>query len=230
MIEQTTTVRHPWWLRPVVWVAAAATGAGLVWLLKLAAGWLAELPWAPLQGPFGVVASLPEPQATIGACVVGAGLGLVLAHYVDQELLTVRVSRTEVTLARTGIPTVVVARSAVATAFVDAEHLVLLGRSGEEVAREPCHLSVRRLSAAFAGAGVAWAEKDPYTDAYRRWVPATDGLPVGADALFAARQRALKAGDTDDVAELRSELGRLGVVVRDVSKRQYWRLTSAAPH
>jgi hypothetical protein len=230
MIEKTTSVQHPWWLRPAVWLGPAAAGAGLLWLLKLAAGWLAGVSWVPMRAMFRLIASLWEPHATIGACVVGAALGLVLAHYVDQELLTVRVTRTEVTLARPGVPTVVVQRAAVATAFADAERLVLLGRSGEEVARQPCHLSTRRLSAAFAGAGIAWAEKDPYEDAYRRWVPDTDGLPVGANALFAARERALKACDTDDVSELRGELGRLGVVVRDASKRQYWRLTSTGSH
>jgi hypothetical protein len=48
-------------------------------------------------------------------------------------------------------------------------------------------------------------------------------LPQAADAFLRARARALKDDKTDDVAELRDELARLGVVVRDEKKKQYWR-------
>jgi hypothetical protein len=63
---------------------------------------------------------------------------------------------------------------------------------------------------------------------YRRWVPDTPDLPIGADALLKARQRALDSDQGGDVAELRDELARLGVVVRDEAKRQYWRRHSGA--
>ena len=53
-------------------------------------------------------------------------------------------------------------------------------------------------------------------------------LPVGADALLKARARALDKGDSGDAAELRSELARLGVVVRDEKKRQFVRTYSGA--
>jgi hypothetical protein len=222
VIDETVTVAHPWWLRAAAWLGLAAVGAGLGWLLTLVADWVAGLTWAPLQGPFELVAGLPEPHATIGALVVGALAGLVLAGFVDQEALTVRVSRTEVRLSRPGT-TRIVDRPTVATAFLADERLVLLGRGSEELAREPCHLPKARLAAAFTGHGIAWADADPYADAYRRWVPETPDLPPGANALFAARERALKAGDTHDVEELRAELARLRVVVRDEAKRQYWR-------
>jgi hypothetical protein len=227
MMDLTTTVAHPWWHRAAAWTGLTGAGAGLGLLLELAVGWLAHLPWAPLQGPARMIESLPAPYATIGALALGTVAGLVLAGYVDQELLTVRLSSFGITLSRPGTAAVVVHRAAVS--FLDRDQLVLLGPGGEELARQPCHLPARRLSAAFAAAGVPWVVEDPYADAYRRWVPGTAGLPVGANALFAARERAVQAGDTDDVAELREELARLGVVVRDTGRRQHWRLTSTVP-
>jgi hypothetical protein len=49
------------------------------------------------------------------------------------------------------------------------------------------------------------------------------GLPEGANALLNARTRALAKKQKDDEAELRREVGTLGVVVRDEGTRQYWR-------
>jgi hypothetical protein len=100
---------------------------------------------------------------------------------------------------------------------------VLLGRTGRVLAREPCHLSKRRLRTAFTANGVEWADRDPYLDAYRRWVPDLPEVPAAAHALFVARQKALDARDDTDIRELRDELARLGYMVRDEGKRQYWR-------
>jgi hypothetical protein len=54
-------------------------------------------------------------------------------------------------------------------------------------------------------------------------VPGLPELPATAHALLAARQKAVDSGDDSDKRELRSELGRLGYVIRDDRKRQYWR-------
>jgi hypothetical protein len=50
-------------------------------------------------------------------------------------------------------------------------------------------------------------------------------LPTGANAILRARARALERGDTEDAAQLRRELGKLGIVVREEAKRQSWRRT-----
>ncbi|PSK63604.1 hypothetical protein B0E53_04446 [Micromonospora sp. MH33] len=47
--------------------------------------------------------------------------------------------------------------------------------------------------------------------------------------MLRARQRAVDAGRGGEAAELRGELARLGVVVRDEGKRQYWRLVAGPP-
>jgi hypothetical protein len=40
----------------VVWASFPLVGAGAAWLVKALAGWIAELPWAPFQGPFELIA------------------------------------------------------------------------------------------------------------------------------------------------------------------------------
>lgn len=227
MIDTRVTVAHPWWGRALLFGCLPVVGAALALLLHWGVRWLAGQSWMPLPGPVRLVASLPERPAVIGATLVGALAGLVFAGLVHQEFLRVTVSRTEVVLSRPGTIRVLDS-AAVAVAFPDRDRLVLLDRAGAELAREPSHLPHRRLAAAFTGYGVAWADRDPHAGAYRRWVPESPELPPAARALLTARERALKAGDEHDIAELRDELARLGIVVRDEKTRQYWRRTSGS--
>ncbi|MEV4352173.1 hypothetical protein AB0J83_47570 [Actinoplanes sp. NPDC049596] len=219
MLQGRTTVPTPWWIRVMVWIGAPALGFGVAELIIL----LGRVEWLP--GPFGLIEELPDVVTTYVTPALGVVLGLVLAAMVDAESLKVEVSVAEVVLTRPGHRQVV-PRGDVAVAFPDRDKLVLLGRTGRELAREPCHLPRKRLRAAFADNGVPWADEDPYLGAYRRWVPGLPGLPGAADAILAERQKALKSGDEDELRDLREELGRLGIVVRDVKKKQYWRNAS----
>jgi hypothetical protein len=218
VLTPTTIVPTPRWARVLAWLGLPVAGAALL----LAAVRL--LLWLPFAGPFGLLRHLPDRAATIGSLGLGAIAGLVLAALADQESLTVRLTMTEVVLTRPGT-TRTVPRGEVAVAFRDRDRLVLLGRTGCELAREPSHLSPARLRAAFAAHGIGWADQDPYLAAYRRWVPGLPDLPATAHAMFAARQKALETGDETDQRELREELGRLGFAVRDERKKQYWRPT-----
>lgn len=224
-----TTVTEPAWTRALMWSVFPLLGAGAGWLLKAIAGWIVSLPWAPLQGPFRLVeelvASFGEPQATIGALSLGAVAGLVLAFIAEQERLIVSVSNSQVRVAR-GESSQAFDSSSVRAVFVDAKQLVLLGQSGEELVREVSELDTDRLRAAFVARGYPWLSGgDPYKDEYRLWVEDTPDLPAGADALLNARARALESGDNDkeDAAALREELSRLGIVVKDENRHQYWR-------
>ena len=59
------------------------------------------------------------------------------------------------------------------------------------------------------------------------WNASAIGLPAGADALLAIRAKAFTDSKrTADAADLRAELIKLGVVVRDQGGKQYWRLAS----
>ena len=206
-----------------VWIGLPLVGAGAGRLLQIVAGWATSLPWAPFQGPFKLVASIPGPQATIGALAFGFVAGLALAALAAAESLTVTVGSDRVTMERDETAREI-RRAQLGAVFRDGKCLVLLGRAGEELAGESSDLAEDRLGAAVVAHGYPWRpDGDPYRDEYRRWVEETPGLPRGADALLKARARAMDKGDSDEVAALRAELIKLGVVVRDEKKRQYWR-------
>ncbi|MQA88121.1 MAG: hypothetical protein GEV03_26755 [Streptosporangiales bacterium] len=226
-----TVVAQPPGERALVWIGFPLVGAGAGWLLKSVAGWVASLPWAPFQGPFRLIASVADrPLATIGALVVGGVAGLVVAFLAENDYVSVTVGDEQVTLARGGSSRDV-PRGSIESAFLDGKHLVLLGHATEELAREGGDLpDATRLEDAFLAHAYPWHPAgDPYKDQYRRWVEDTPDLPGGANALLRARARALGKGDKDDAAELRAEVSKLGVVVRDENNRQYWRRTGQPP-
>lgn len=206
--------------RLVRWVGLPAGGALVLWLLKLAAGWLVTLRWVPFKGPLELIDSIPEPAATVGALGIGLVIGVVLALMAHGESLTVAVAEDQVTLTDGENRTSTFAREQVSAVFPDRSRLVLLGPDTGELARLPHDLNVTRLAEAFRAHGYPWTDADPHTERYRRWVPDMPGLPTGANALFAARDKA----DSADSKELRAELAKLGVLVRDDKGKQYWRL------
>lgn len=205
-------------------VGAAAGGA-----LAATSDWLAGQSWVPVQGLFELAARLPDAYATAGGVVLGTLAGLVVAGIATAERLAVAVDRERVRLHRPGGPAREVARRDTRAVFVDGKALVLLGPDEGELARERSDLPAGRLEEAFRFHGWPWTDADPHRDAYRRWVPGLPGLPAEADALLRARQRALDASRDGEARELRGDLARSGVVVRDAGRRQYWRLTRSAP-
>lgn len=218
-----TVVADPGWVWVLLWLTVPLIGGGLGWLLKLAVGWITSLPVAPLPGWVRLLGDLPEPWATSGAVGLGVLAGLAFCLHAQGESLAVRIGTRRVVLAR-GEVTTELTRDQVGAVFLDGKQLVLLGRAGDELAREASDLDGRALEAAFLGRGYPWCgDGDPHRDTYRRWVPGLPELPAGTDVLFQARERALAKGDDADAADLRAELSRLGIVVRDEKPRQYWR-------
>lgn len=230
MATARTVVRQPAWVTGLVWTALPPLGAAAGWLVMLAAGALADLRWAPLGWLFRLIDAVPQPAGTLGALCVGGFAGLGLAYAAHRENLTVTIGWDAVTAARPGAPPASFPRGGIGAVFLEGKQLVLLGRAGEELAREKSDLTGGRLAAAFTAHNYPWRpDGDPYEKEYRRWVPDEPGLVPAANALLRARERALDRNDATDVAELRGELARLGVVVRETGRRQYWRLVDEAP-
>lgn len=221
-----TVVAPPPAERALVWVGFPLIGAAAGWLLKSLAEWATSLPWVPFQGPLELVASVPDPQATIGSLALGVAGGLVVAVLAEQDYVRVTVEDDQLTVTRGGSSRRV-PRASVEAVFLDGKQLVLLGHETDELVREGGDLpDAERLQAAFRAHGYPWVPGgDPHKDEYRRWVEDLPDLPAGADAVLKARARALDRGDKEDAAQLRLELGKLGIVVRDEGKRQFWRRT-----
>ncbi|MEV4003025.1 hypothetical protein [Actinomadura sp. NPDC049753] len=221
--DAPTTLARSAWAQGTLYAAAAVLLAGVAWLLNPLANWLVGLERAPMRGPAELLVSIPEPWLTIGLVALGALGGTALIFFDSLEQTSVTVSGERVILERTG-HFQEIARQQVGHVFRENDRLVLLGLKGEEIAREKCDLSARRLAAAFTEHGYAWVAGDPYEDEFRIWFPKTPELPELANALLAARADAMKSSDSgDSVKELRRELARIGIVIRDRGRQQYWR-------
>lgn len=217
------TLTEPLWARLLMWLGLPAVGAGALYGLTRLADWVAGLPWFPFQGLFELVSEIPEPQRTWAALGVGLVGGLVLAMIGHAESLTLTVDHQGVSFTRDD-KTAKINKDQITAAFLDGKNIVLLGRDGRELAREPSELDPSQIQEAFRSTGYAWlADGDPHKEQYRRWVESDPDLPPAADAFLRARDKAIKKDQKKDVAELRQELARLGVVVRDEKKNQYWR-------
>ncbi|WP_130343610.1 YqeB family protein [Herbihabitans rhizosphaerae] len=217
-----TVVTAPTWMAVLFWLGFPVGGALLGVLLRVVAEWVGGYDWAP--GPLRMLESLPEPQVTIGAVAIGAAVGVGLGLIGRHESVIVTVSPETVILKRKGTSRVIAADH-VHVVFRDANCLVLQGKRGEDVAREWCDHSAKTLAEAFREHGYTWVAEDPHAAEFHRWVPGAHGLPAGANAILKAREKLLHSlEETDDARELRGELAELGVVVRDVKKKQYWRL------
>ncbi|WP_344870487.1 YqeB family protein [Allokutzneria multivorans] len=214
-------VAHKQWERNLLWFGAPALGAVFGWLVKPLAEWVLTLRWVPMQGPFKLAEQAPSWVLVCGGAVLGLGFAFLGAL----DMTEVSVSRERVVFRR-GDNTTEVDGTEVDAVFLDGKRLVLLGPDGAELAAEKTDLPAAELREAFGASGYRWLDEgDPHAAEYRLWVEDTPDLPTGADALLKARKRAISGGESEDVRLLRSELGRLGVVVRDDGKRQYWRMT-----
>lgn len=221
-MESETVVADPAWVPPMLWTGFPVLGAGVGFGLTAIADWVASLAWAPRQGLFRLVGSIAEPHATIGALVIGGLAGLAVAYSAAKDTLAVGVSANGVVLNRGGTERAI-DRTDVSAAFVDSKQLVLLGPNTQELAREKSDLPAARLQDAFLAHGFPWLAGDPHKEEFRRWIEETPDLRPDAAALLKARAKALSKRKRDDAAALRTELARLGVVVRDEKKRQFWR-------
>ncbi|MEV0051778.1 hypothetical protein AB0H34_14905 [Saccharopolyspora shandongensis] len=219
-----TTVAEHRFIRHGSWLICPVLGALLIWLLRMAAGWVAGLSWAPFQGVFELAASVPDPWGTVGAVVIGLIIGLGFAGLMAQERLTVTVEPERVTLA-VGSSAQHIARDEIGSVFLDRKYLVVLDGSGAEQARQPSDLDWTKLRRAFVEHGYPWREKDPFAGHYALWVEDAPELPLRINALMAARERALRKRDGKEAAVLRTELAQHGILVRDEKKRQFWRAT-----
>ncbi|MGW8529323.1 MULTISPECIES: YqeB family protein [Nocardiopsidaceae] len=227
--NRPTVVRDGAVAHVLLWTCFPLLGAAAGWVLSMVPGWLAALPeWVhalpmvPGREQVDLLAGLDGPVLTAVLSAVGLGAGALLALLSYGDMVVVEVGDGGVRITRGGKGPEI-GRDRVGTVFLDGKDLVVLGPDTAEAARERTDHGAGRLRAAFEAHGYRWRDGDPHADEFQRWVDGMPGLEQHAQAVLRARRTALESGDADDCAELRGELARLGVVVREEGKRQYWR-------
>lgn len=218
-----TKVGPPLPFHGLLWVGFPLLGALAGWLLALALDWIVGLSWAPFQGPLNLLDEVTGAWTTPVLIAIGAVAGIVVALVAYGEIAFVTVDPETVTITLDNKSSHI-ARADAAAVFVEGKHLVIQDRSGRQHARAPISdLPADKLKGAFTTHGYPWVGSDPFEAAFVRWVPDAPALPAGASAILAARQKALEKGNKDDLEDFRHELDRVGVVVREDGKRQFWR-------
>lgn len=222
--QQTATVAvEPSYRRYGAWIGLPVAGGLLGCLVTLLAGWVAGLPWAPFQGPFELVASLPQPHGTLAVAGFGMVAGLGFASYMATDRLAVSVTAEGVELRRGRRPAQTIDGTCVRTAFAGGGTLVLLDDDGDELAHEATAIPVHTLREAFRAHGYRWSQGDPHAGEYRLWAEDDPDVAVRANSLLRTRKHALAKRHGAEAAQLRAELARAGYLVHDRKKQQYWR-------
>ncbi len=203
-------------------VVAPVAGGAAGYVLPRLASWTTTLEWVPFQGPLGLVASWSGWLAQCILVALGVVLGAGFVMFAFYESLRVVVTETSIELTEDG-ETRELSRSEIAMVFVDGKELVILDGSSRQLVRAPIEEKTATIKQTFTAYGYLFVDGDPYRALYHRWVPDTLSLPPEADAIMRAREKALEKKSTSDARDLRCELDRIGIVIRDVKTAQYWR-------
>lgn len=200
-----------------------AAGLVLGYFLPQLASWALKLPWVPFEGPLKLINSFSGIWLNMIIALLGLIVGLVVASVAVKETLVVTITDEEVQLDKDGHKQTI-GQKEIDTVFLDEKQLVILGKSGYELAREKIDESPKMVVYGFKRHGYSWSsEGDPFKYEYRRWVPDTPDISTTANALMRAREIALQKKDVKDIKDLRNELIKLGYIVREEEARQYWR-------
>lgn len=208
--------------RTVILIGFPIIGALIGWALGPVADWASGIDQLPFGAVTGAIASWDSPWAVVMMIAVGAAAGGGFALYAIHDTVKVLIGPTSLQLTRAD-KTSTYARDEIDAIFVESKQLVVLDQQSAELAREPFDADPQNLASALRHRQYPWSDADPYASAYRRWLDGAPELTDSENFVLRTRQKALEGDDNDDLADLRHELTRLGLVVRDDGHRQYWR-------
>ncbi|ADB29988.1 hypothetical protein Kfla_0883 [Kribbella flavida DSM 17836] len=225
--DTATVIGHSAADKVVLFGGLPLAGLALGYFLPRIADWAAEQRWVPMQGPLELISGWDAWWVVVVTTVAGLVAGLLLGAAALEDTLRVTVTNAGIEFFKkqhtTSVP-----RDQVASVFLDGKEIVVLGRDSGELARErhdELKSGAPKIGAAFRAHGYPWSDAgDPYADRFRRWVEDDPDLPPAVNAVLRARQKAFAGSSSaDDLRELRAEVAKLGYVVRDKDKKQYWR-------
>ncbi|MCP3775505.1 DUF308 domain-containing protein [Paenibacillus sp. MZ04-78.2] len=228
--QKPIVIGFPFIIRALIFVGCTILGIALGYFIPMIAQWAATLPWIPFQGPLKLISSFSGAWVTtVVTSILGLLTGLWFAEEVIKDTLRVVVSGETIRLEKDGIVQELSFEN-ISMVFLDGKQLVFLGHAGQELARDKYDWASERIVSALTAHGYAWSpDGDPYKGQYHRWVQDAPDLPPAVNALLKAREKALKNEEGREAKELRSEVAKHGVVVRDEETRQYWRMQATEP-
>ncbi|GAA1409973.1 hypothetical protein ACFQZ4_03810 [Catellatospora coxensis] len=210
-----------------MWVTCVVIGAGLGWVLRAVSEWAASVDGMPLRDWISVLAKVPDPYGTVLCVLLGVAFGAEVARRTLKDSVAVSV-KPDLVIWRAGKQTRRIARAEISAVYLDGfEDLVFLGTDTGELARANNNLDEDAVKETFLRHGYPFFDADPHLERYMRWVEDLPELSATANALLKARQKALAENAADDAAELRADLVKLGVVVRQNDDRQFYRLVGS---
>jgi hypothetical protein len=212
----------------MVWTGLPLVGGAAGWLLLSIADWLVNLYWLPLPDWIQLARALGEPYASLVAITAGAAVGLRIAYRQARKAPELTVTRDAAWFKRGGQLVAEFPRGSTTAVFFDFHHLVFLtGRA--ELGRLPFELDLDELREALLRYDWPWHGGDPYLDEYQTWTH--DHPDPGVNELFKKRAKTLYGNDYRATLDLRTALGKLGVIVRDTDDyRQQWRSILPGEH
>ncbi|OAB42859.1 YqeB family protein [Paenibacillus glacialis] len=221
--HESTEIGFSTTTRVLLFTGIPLIGIIIGYFLPALAAWTLTLPWIPFRGPIELITSFKEPWMEIICSVLGLAAGIWFALAFITETLVVTITDKYLQLDKDRVVQAI-NREEITAAFLDGKYFILLGPSGQELAREIYDLSIKRLASTLELYEYPFIPSgDPYKEQYRRWVVDSPDLPPAINALMKARENALHKKDTANVKDLRCELIKLGYVIREEEVRQYWR-------
>lgn len=114
------------------WVFAlfGLAGAGIGALLPLLAGWAAELPWMPFQGPLRLIGSFDQQWLVWGRPLLGLLAGTAFAAWVILDTPVLEVHPSRIAVRRRGETQRVIDREKVAAVYPKGSKLVIETEAG----------------------------------------------------------------------------------------------------
>lgn len=224
MSDASTTVSLNSTLGAVFAGAGAAAGFGVAFLVGPVVGWrLERIDSAP--GPLRLVDQLPLAASIPLLTVLGALAGWIVFSLWSDDVGRVVIDQQTIRL-ETKDAAAEYSRGEIAQIFLDKDDLVLIGDRAQELSRTTSDSGLEpRLAQAFEQFDYPWCGVgDPREREFTDWVDRSAALSEHVHALLRARRRALADGRTGEAESLRDQLAERGVVARDRSDRQQYRL------
>lgn len=193
------------------------------WFLPVIAEWIVNFPFVPNLKIVEFILSFNHSTVSIISLIIGFIAAILLSFNIIAESLEVTISPQNITLKmKENIDTI--DKRDITAIFMEKKELVILGSCSIELYREELDVKKEKAKEAFHYYRYPWHDEDPYKDHYERWVPDHPDFSEKINALLDARAKALEEDERDDAKQLRKDLAKLGVIIKDEKNAQYVRL------